>query len=102
MELAINILKHNEVQLLKILPLEDDLFLGRLGEVDLLPENSRASIRAKGTRAEKVSYFLYHVVEPAADAYLPKLLSVMEESDNVAVKRLANDMNTRLKSGVLK
>ena len=99
MELARNILKDHKVQLLEILPLESELFLGRLGKVDLLPENSGAFIREKGTREDKVSFFLQHVVEPAADIFLPKLLSVMEKSDNLAVKRLANDMNTQLTSG---
>ena len=101
MELARNILKNHKVRLLKILPLESELFLGKLDEVDLLPENSGACIRAKGTREDKVSYFLQYVVEPAADIYLPLLISVMEQSDNLAVKRLANDMNTQLTSGVL-
>ena len=101
MELARNILKHHKVRLLEILPLESELFLGKLGEVDLLPDNSGAYIREKGTREEKVSYFLQHVVEPSADTFLPKLLSVMEKSDNYAITKLATDINTQLKSGVL-
>ena len=101
MELARKILKDHKLQLLEVLPLENELFLGKLGAVNLLPENSGVYIRAKSIKAEKVSYFLEYVVEPAADIYLPILLSVMEKSDNLAVKRLANDMNTQLTSGVL-
>ena len=101
MELAKMILKDHRVQLCRILPMESEFFLGKLGEVDLLPDTSRANIQAKGIREDKVIYFLQHVIEPAADTFLPILLSVMEKSDNLAVKSLANDMNVQLKSGVL-
>ena len=100
-KLARNILEHRKVRLLEILPLENELFLGMLGEGGLLPDNSGAYIRKEGTRADKVSYFLLYVVEPAADTFLPKLISVMEKSNNPAITKLANDMNTQLKSGVL-
>ena len=99
--LARNILEHRKVRLLEILPLENELFLGMLGEGGLLPDNSGAYIRTKGIRAEKVSYFLQYVVEPAAETFLPKLISVLKKSDNPAIAKLANDMNTQLKSGVL-
>ena len=52
---------------------------------DLFPLGTAASIEAKPTRAEKVAYFLEHIVEPGADDYLPKLLTIMKDSkiDNV-------------------
>ena len=87
-----DILKHHKVKLLTILPLEDEIFLAKLGEANLLPRDSGASIRSKSTRAEKVSYFLLHVVEPAPEIYLNLLIGVMENTDDLAVKKLANDM----------
>ena len=100
MQSAEDILKHHKVELLTILPLEDEIFLAKLGEANLLPRGSGASIQAKNTRAEKVSYFLLHVVEPAPELYLKLLIGVMEKSDDLAVNKLANDMKGNLKSGI--
>ena len=58
----------------------------------LFPLNTGDSIAAMPTRAEKVAYFLQHVVEPGAEEYLPKLLSVMKESKVANLVRLADDI----------
>ena len=94
------VLQCHKVQLLEILPLESEIFLGRLEEAKLLPQGSGASIRSKSTRDKRTSYFLQHVIEPAADIYLPILLTVMEQSDNLAVSRLANEIKEKLNLGM--
>ena len=97
---ANNIIRHHKVELIKILPLEQEIFLAKLERVSLLPEGSGASIRAKSTRADRVSYFLQHVVEPAPHIYLDLLIGVMERSDDLAVNKLAGDMKRHFKSGI--
>ena len=70
------------------------MFLAKLENSQLLPNGSGAHIQRKSTRAEKVSYFLDYVVIPGANVYLPKLMNVMEQSDDLTVKALANDMKS--------
>ena len=85
------IIKFN-VKLLQQLPLDDDIFFAMVKQVDLFPLDTSDSIAAKPTRAQKVSYFLQHIVEPGAEECLPKLLKVMKESNVVNVVRLADDI----------
>jgi len=90
------IIRSYKLELLRILPLEREVFLARLEKANLLPEGSGTTIRAKNERDARVSYLLQNVVEPAADVYLPILIDVMEKSDDVAVNRLASKMRESL------
>jgi len=92
----LKIIKSYKVKLLRILPLEREIFLAMLEEANLLPEGTGATIRTKNERDARVSYLLQYVVEPAADIYLPKLIEVMEKSDDLAVQRLASEINESL------
>ena len=74
------------------MPLEDVKFFAMARRTGLFPLNTGDSIAAMPTRAEKVAYFLQHVVEPGAEEYLPKLLSVMKESKVANLVRLADDI----------
>ena len=96
---AKGIIKHHKGQLLEKLPLEREQFLTKLENSELLPNSSGTHIRTKITREEKVSYFLEYIVIPGADDHLPKLINVMEQSDDLAVKRLGSDMRKHTKSG---
>ena len=66
---------------------------------DLFPLGTAATIAAKTTRAEKVSYFLQHVVEPGADDYLPKLLKVMRDSKMDNAVKLAGEIQAAMEPG---
>lgn len=101
MESAANVLKYYEVKLLKRLPLESDIFLAELNKMNLLPRDTRSSIQAKRTREKKVSYFIHHVIKPGAHIFLPQLVFVMEQSDDLAVRKLAKKMSKKLNSGSL-
>ena len=91
---------HFKEDLIKILPLQSGIFLAKVEEVGLLPDNSGAFIQAKDTREEKVSYFLENVVGSAPHIYLHILIDVMDEhDDNLAVKALASEMNEYMGSG---
>ena len=85
-------IRNFNVEMLQQLPLENPMFFAMAKQVGLFPLDTGDSIAAKSTRAQKVAYFLQHVVEPGAEEYLPKLLKVMKESDVANVVRLANDI----------
>ena len=85
-------IKHFNVELLCHLPLENELFFAMANRANLFPLGTGASIAAKPTRAEKVAYFLQHVIEPGAEEYLPTLLKVMKESKVANTVGLADDI----------
>ena len=87
------------VELLRVLPLDEAMFFAMIQKADLFPLSTGNSIQAKETRAEKVIYFLQHVVEPSANIYLPKLLEVMKNFKVANVEKLAFDIEAALKSG---
>ena len=93
-------IKQFNVELLRQLPLENEIFFAMANKADLFPLNTRSFIAAKPTREEKVSYFLQHVVEPGAEQYLPKLLKVMKESKVVNVVKLADDIQVATRIGM--
>ena len=66
----------------------------------LFPLDTGDSIAAKSTRAQKVTYFLQHVVEPGAEEYLPKLLKVMRDSKVTNVVGLADDIHAATGLGI--
>ena len=74
-------LKDYSVELLDHLPLEIDKFFAMTERAGLFPLDTGSNIKAKDTRAKKVSYFL-DVIRPGADIYLPKLLEVMKDKDS--------------------
>ena len=80
------------VKFLEQLPLDDALFFGMANQANLFPLNTGNVIKTKGTRAEKVEYFLQNVVAPRVEEYLPKLLKVMKESKVDNVERLADEI----------
>ena len=95
-----NVIKQFNVELVYQLPLEDDLFFAMAKHADLFPLNTGDFIASEPTRAQKVSYFLQHVVEPGAEEYLPKLLKVMRDSKVANVVRLADDIQAAIDMGM--
>ena len=89
------------IRLLVQLPLESDIFFAMVKQACLFPRDAADRIAELSTRHEKVSYFLQHVIEPEADVYLPKLLKVMEKSEDLNVVRLADEIKATLESGIL-
>ena len=92
--------KQYKVELLKELPLDEAIFFAMAEKAGLFPLSTGDSVRAKETRADKVAYFLQHVVEPAAKNYLPKLLEVMKNSEFSNVEKLAGDIQAAVEPGV--
>ena len=93
-------IKKFSVKLNQQLPLENDICFAMAKQDGLFPLDTGDSIAAKSTRAEKVTYFLQHVVEPAAEEYLPKLLKVMKESKVVNIVKLADEIQAATEIGM--
>ena len=91
---------HFNTRLLEQLPLESGVFFAMVKQASLFPRDSADRIAKLSTRPEKVSYFLQHVIEPEADVYLPTLLGVMKESEDLSVVRLANEIEAEMESGI--
>jgi len=82
-------------QLLEVMPMGDAIFISRLFAADLLPGNLKAEIKSLPTSADKADYFLDHMIFPNLNndnTNLRKLLTVMEKSNNVAVKNVATEV----------
>ena len=92
-------IKKYTVELLKKLPLEDEIFFGMAESAGLFPMDTGNKVRAKDTRASKVSFFLTQMTA-GADIYLPKLLGVMKDKDAPAdVVELANTIEAAMGLG---
>ena len=91
---------HFNTRLLEQLPLESGVFLAMVKQASLFPRDTADRIAELSTRPEKVSYFLKHVIEPEPDVYLPKLLGVMKESEDLNVVRLADEIEAEMESGI--
>ena len=91
--------KKFKVKLLRELPLDDPIFFAMVEEANLFPVGTGGIIRVEKSRAHKVDYFLYNVIQPGADEYLPKLLKVMRESEVDNVVKLADEIQAALQSG---
>ena len=96
---ARDVLTQFSAQLFQQLPLENDIFFAMAKHADLFPLDTGDHVAAEPTRAKKVDYFLQHVVEPAAEEYLPKLLKVMTDSKIANLVRLADDMQAAMGIG---
>jgi len=82
--------------LVRLLPMNNDIFIAELYKNDLLPHNLKAVIGSLSTRAEKATKFLDDVIAPSAenncDTRSNVLLTVMMDSDDDAIKQLAKTM----------
>ena len=88
------------VKLLEILPLDDTKFFGMVNAAKLFPLNTGNEIEAKPTRAQKVAYFIQHVLSSGAKEYLPMLLRVMKHSEVSNLVKLADDIQGYMTSGL--
>ena len=95
-----DVVKQFSLKLCEQLPLENDIFFAMAEQAGMFPLNTGNSIKAKLTRAKKVSCLLEHVVEPGATEYLPKLLNVMRECKVVNVMKLADEIQAAIKIGM--
>ena len=94
---ANEVIQQFNVELLEQLPLDNTIFFAKVYGANLIPPGEGDIIQQKATRSEKVSYYLNCVVQPGAHIFLPELLKVMEQSGNISVSQLADDISKELR-----
>ena len=81
------------------LPMDDIKFVQILGDHDLLPGNTKATLQSKQTTADKADYFLSKV-ERGVETNLPKLVDAMEvysrDHHDLVLKDLVGKMQSSL------
>ena len=96
----LEIFKQHYPNLVHLLPMDDNIFFANLYGKNLLPGDLKANIKSLSTPAEKAMKFLDAVIEPAINnnerAQFKLLLSIMNDSDNITVKSLAEEIMSAL------
>ena len=87
------------MKLLYQLPLNDSMCVGMLYKAGSLPLNTGAYIKVLKTRAEKVSYFLQHIIEPAASDTLATLIKVMQNCTTTNLVKLVSEIQVAAEPG---
>ena len=89
-----------ELQLVKCLPMNDQLFITELSANSLLPGNMEATITSLLTPVNKSSHFLSNIIKPALDIdytdSFDKLLVIMEGCGYPHVQALAVEIKTEI------
>ena len=88
-------------KLVKVLPMNDAIFMAQLYASQFLPGDAKETIAARATRADKASCFLdrYIVAGFEVDESNPlfvKLLNVMEESDDIVLQSVAKEIRNKI------
>ena len=90
--------------LIKILPMDDPIFIAELFSVNLLPSNVKDQVKSMNTRADKAMHLLDHMIEPSLTTggrCFDNLINVMESSEYDGIKELAKLIRSRLREGTL-
>ena len=100
---ALQVFEDNYESLVTSLPLDDAIFSAKLRSRRLLPGNLKSTIESQKTPADKATIFLDKAIEPSLKnddiTPLKKLLTVMEDSGNDSLKKLAKTIRSTLDGG---
>ena len=94
-------LKQFRTDLIAKLPLDDAYFYALLVQADLFPLGSGDMVKKRTTRAEMVSFYLDEVIGRGSEIYLPKLIEVMKECNDLSLNDLAKKMKAMIRSGII-
>ena len=87
-------------KLVKCLPMVDTHFITTLSAEKLLPGDTKDKIETLSTQADKASYFLNHVINPALEiddiSDFEKLLTIMQNCGYNHVQKLANTIKLEI------
>ena len=87
-------------KLVKCLPMDDIHFITALSAQNLLPGDTKNKIEKLSTQAEKASYFLNHVINPALDigdtSDFKNLLTIMQTCGYNHVQKLASTIKLEI------
>ena len=90
------------------LPMDDSSFIAELEKFDLLPGDTKLSLKSESTSKEKASFFLDNVIKPQLKENthigFNKLLDIMINSECGELRNLAANITSaaRIKSELLK
>ena len=93
-------------KLVRVLPMNDALFMAHLYSSQFLPGDAKESVAARTTRAEKASFFLDNYIEKGfeddgSNPLFLELLKLMQRSDNLTLKSVANDIDSKRKQSTV-
>ena len=101
----LEIFQHHYLELIRSLPMNDGIFLGKLYINNLLPHNFKATIESLHTPVERATKFLDNIIKPSVEnnviTTLNVLLTVMMDSNDYAIKELAERINIMLNQDCL-
>ena len=87
-------------QLISSLPMKDAIFRAHLMKLKLLPDNLKGMVESKPTEADAASCFLDNMIKPAVETGNNEpfeiLLSQLEKSENIHLKKLAQDIRKEI------
>ena len=90
-------------QLVKMLPMDDSMFVAELYSQDVLTHEDKRVIMSQSTTADKVVVFLDRVIAPSIiagyDEKFYKLLECMEHYELTVIRELAKSINAALRNG---
>ena len=100
---TLQVFEDNYEALVTSLPMDDVIFIAKMRSKRLLPGDIKAKLKSLPTPATKAAEFLDQVIEPSLKnddiTPLKKLLTVMEDSGNDSLKKLAKTIRSILDSG---
>ena len=101
----LEIFQYHYLELIRSLPMNDDIFLGKLYMNNLLPHYFKATIESLHTPVERATKFLDNIIKPSVEnnviTTLNVLLTVMMDSNDYAIKELAEGINVMLNQDCL-
>ena len=98
--MAESIIRKYYVHLIKVLPMNDVIFIAELYSADLLPGNLKEEVQSKLTAAEKADHFLQHGIKNDTENF-NKLLTIMKSHNGDHLWKLAEKIQREITSNDL-
>ena len=96
------VFQHFYAKLVKMLPMDDAVFIAELFSANLLPGNVKDQVKSMSTPADKATHLLDHVIQPSVmtgvGSSFDDLIKVMEDSEYDGVKELGGIIRSKLKN----
>ena len=90
-------------KLIRVLPMNDSLFIAQLYSNKFLPGDAKESVMVRPTRADKATFFLDNYIVKGFDddgmsnQLFIELIRVMEKSDDLVLKSVAKEIRNKIK-----
>ena len=98
--MAEDIIRKYYVDLIKLLPMNDVIFIAELYSAGLLPGDLKAEVQFKPTGAHKADHFLQHGIKNDTESF-NKLLAIMEHHDSDHLRKLTDKIHREITSNNL-